>query len=93
MPHTPSLSSGAASALRLDTIKRTARALTSAQVFGLTNLRDGRNWDYGRGRAGGAVSRMFDRMESMGLVTSIPHRLTDFGRKVLAAKLETRKSE
>lgn len=37
-------------------------------------------WDEGRGRAGGAVSRMFDRMASFGLVSKPPYFLTEIGR-------------
>ncbi len=73
-------------ALRLDTIERAAKALTRTQLHGLQRLRDGRPWDFGARRAGGSVSRMFDRMEFAGLCTGAPHRLTMFGRKVLAER-------
>lgn len=42
-------------------------------------------WASGKGRAGGAVSRMFDRMREAGLVTGPPYALTALGRVSLGA--------
>lgn len=86
MPRMPrGLSPGQYVVLRLATIERQAKALTRTQIEALIRIRDQGPlaWCKGRGRAGGAVSRMFDRMEIMGLVTSAPHRLTEHGRQVL----------
>ena len=73
--------------LRHDTIERQAKSLTRTQKDGLQRVRDRgpMAWCAGLGRAGGAVSRMFDRLEVMGLVTRAPHNITEHGRKVLEA--------
>jgi hypothetical protein len=42
-------------------------------------------WDKGRGRAGGAVSRMFDRMKEAGFVTGPPYAPSVEGLAALAA--------
>lgn len=75
------------SALRLDTAIRAASDLTICQVEGLKRIRDRGPgaWCGGMGRAGGAVSRMFDRMAREGLCTYAPHKITPFGRRVLIA--------
>ncbi len=61
--------------------------LTREQIEGLRRVRDGGPyaWCKGRGRAGGAVSRMFERMADMGLVTRAPHEITEKGRVALAS--------
>lgn len=42
-------------------------------------------WAKGRGRAGGAISRMFDRMKDAGFVTGPPYAPTPKGVAALAA--------
>lgn len=83
----PALTPGQAAALRLDTVERTAGGLTRKQADGLRRVRDRGPyaWCEGRGRAGGAISRMFARMVPLGLVNSPPHEITVFGIKVLDA--------
>jgi hypothetical protein len=68
-------------------IEYVAKRLTRPQIAALRRVRDdGPNaWDAGLSRAGGAVSRMFDRLEEMALVTDAPHKITQHGRAVLAA--------
>jgi hypothetical protein len=82
------LSQGAAITLRLDTIEHTAKSLTRTQIHGLIRIRDRGPlaWCHGLGRAGGAVSRMFERMVAQGLCTRAPHEITSFGRAVLKAR-------
>jgi len=60
--------------------------LTTAQLDGLQRIRDQGPgaWCPGtKSRAGGAVSRMFDRMAVAGLCTPPPHTITPVGRKAL----------
>lgn len=40
-------------------------------------------WRDGKGRAGGAVSRLFDRMSAAGYCTAPPHKITKKGREWL----------
>jgi hypothetical protein len=47
-------------------------------------------WCHGAGRAGGAISRMFDRMHDAGLVTGPPYKPTEKALKALA-EIEARK--
>lgn len=62
-----------------------AKTLTKRQIGGMKRIqRSPTDWCDG-GRAGGTVSRMFDRMYEAGLVTKPPYRLTDYGRRVLEA--------
>lgn len=42
-------------------------------------------WAQGRSRAGGSVSRMFDRMKEAGLVKGPPYYTTLLGRKAVRA--------
>lgn len=53
----------------------------------LRRIRDGgaAAWADGKSRAGGAVSRLFDRMVSEGLCTKPPHTITERGTKWLAS--------
>jgi len=76
-------------ALRRDTIERQAKALTWAEIDGLVRVRDRGSlaWCEGHRRAGGAISRMFERMVTKGLVTDAPHEITEHGRHVLAHRL------
>lgn len=62
------------------------KQLTKDQIDALRRIRDRGSsaWCDGRGRAGGAVSRMFDLLRAMGLVTPPPYTITDAGRTVLA---------
>lgn len=78
---------GEAITLRLDTIERQAKALTRTQAAALRRIRDHGpcTWCKGLGRAGGAVSRMFDRLALLGLATVPPHEITKHGRNVLDA--------
>jgi len=64
-----------------------ARPLTSTQLDGLRRIRDHGpdGWQRHKGRAGGAVMRMFDRLEADGYVTAPPYRLTVKGRQALIA--------
>lgn len=61
------------------------RLLTRKQAEGLRRIRDlgPMAWCNG-GRAGGAISRMFDRMAADGLCTKAPHHITDKGREAVA---------
>ena len=68
--------------LRLDTIERQAKALTQAQKDALIRVRD--HGSEARGAAGG-ISRMWNRLETAGLVAGPPYRVTEHGLKVLAA--------
>ena len=72
-------------------IARQAAALTLQQLEALIRIRDRGpcGWDFGIGRAGGAVSRMFDRMAEAGLCTPPPHKITKLGRKVVAARVDS----
>jgi len=80
-----SVSAGQKIALRQSTVEWQAKHLTRNQVAALTQIRDGgpEAWCDGYGRAGGAISRMFDRLTSLGLCTRAPHEITRFGRNVL----------
>lgn len=82
-----SLSHSAGLALKRGTIERQAKSLTRTQLGALRRIRDRGSdaWCDGR-RAGGATSRMFDRLEALGLVTSAPYQLTKSGRDVLALR-------
>ncbi len=73
-------------ALRMDTDRRTAKALTRTQADALRRVRDHGSdaWCKGFGRAGGAVSRMFDRLRHDGLVSGPPYIVTPYGLRVLA---------
>lgn len=75
------------SALKLDTAMRAAKCLTVTQADALRRVRDRGSlaWAAGKGRAGGAVSRMFDRMRTDGLVKGPPYAVTEFGIRVLEA--------
>ena len=60
--------------------------ITDAMAMGLLRIRDRgpEAWCEGiRGRTGGAISRMFDRMGAMGLCTPAPHTITDLGRRAV----------
>lgn len=72
--------------LERDAIEKAAQWLTRTQADGLARIRDRGPlaWCEHRGRAGGAISRMFDRMARDRLCTRAPHEITDFGRAVLA---------
>jgi hypothetical protein len=74
------------SMLRQDTIERAAKELTRSQIDAMKRIRDRGpgGWCFGRGRAGGAVSRMFDRLCAAGLMKGPPFELTPFGEQVLA---------
>lgn len=58
--------------------------LTATQRAALIRIRDNGPfaWCHG-GRAGGATSRMFDRMARIGLCTRAPHEITEVGRAAL----------
>ena len=67
--------------------------LTRAQHDGLIRIRDKgpMAWSSGvRGRSGGAISRMFDRMAELGLCTRAPHQITEAGRQALAEPKDPR---
>jgi hypothetical protein len=57
----------------------------SNQADALRRIRDRgpMAWCEGKGRAGGAVSRLFDRMTSEGLCTRPPHQITAKGHEWL----------
>lgn len=59
--------------------------LNAKQAAALIRIRDHGStaWCQGQGRAGGAVSRMFDRMVAAGLCTPPPYTITDKGRQAL----------
>ena len=61
--------------------------LTPAMIHYMTAVeRDGSGaWDRGAGRAGGAVSRLWDRLVAAGLATPPPRKLTAAGRAALKA--------
>ena len=84
----PALSPGQEIALRRRTIEDAAKALTRTQADALRRIKDKGPlaWCFGVGRAGGAVSRMFDRMAADCLCTRAPHDITKFGREVLIEK-------
>lgn len=79
-----SLSPSQKIALRQSTVEHQAKTLTRRQIDGLRRIRDRgpEAWCDG-GRAGGATSRMFDRLTALGLCTRPPHAITTFGRNVL----------
>lgn len=56
--------------------------LTKAQIDGLIRIRDRGPlaWCEWRGRAGGAVARMMDRLVAAGLLTGPPYEITKLGR-------------
>lgn len=59
-------------------------ALTATQRAALIRVRDNGPLAWCAGsRAGGAVSRMFDRLAEKGLVTKPPHEITEAGRRAL----------
>lgn len=70
-----------------DRLKKTVDSLTKAQIEALVRVRDRGSlaWCAGLGRAGGAVSRMFERMAEQGLVTRVPYEVTKLGADVLRA--------
>ena len=53
---------------------------TQAEALRRIRDRGPEAWCYGKGRAGGAVSRLFDRMAVDGYCTRAPHRITKRGR-------------
>lgn len=63
------------------------RSAERNQADALRRIRDygSMAWCKGKGRAGGAVSRLFDRMTKEGLCTKAPHEITDAGRAWLNA--------
>lgn len=65
--------------------------LTKAMLRQMTFMAEGKPWDFGCGRAGGAVSRMWDRLEKAGYATPIPHRLTTLGLKAVRLHAEKHK--
>lgn len=64
---------------------RTAPALTYKHACAIRRVREigPEAWCDGRGRAGGAVSRMFDRLVAAGLLKGPPYEATPFGIKAL----------
>lgn len=63
-----------------------APRVTDTMAQGLVRIRDRgpEAWcESMRGRPGGAVSHMFDRMVAMGLCTPPPHTITDLGRRAV----------
>lgn len=56
--------------------------LTDTQVEGLRRIRDRGSsaWAQGKDRAGGAVSRMFQRLVDAGQCTGPPYEITKAGR-------------
>lgn len=75
------------SALKLDTAMRAAKALTRTQADAMKRVRERGSlaWAEGKGRAGGAVSRMFDHLKRCGLVIGPPYEVSAFGLRVLEA--------
>lgn len=61
--------------------------LTRTQIDALVRIRDRGPyaWCPG-GRAGGATSRMFERMAEIGLCSLPPIEITTLGRKILTAR-------
>jgi len=55
--------------------------LTKTQIEAMVRIRDRgpSAWCAGKGRAGGAVSRMFDRLRDLGMVEGPPYRCTMLG--------------
>lgn len=73
-----------------DTARRTGNnvpKLTRAQREGMERIRDrGPNaWAGWGSRAGGAISRMFDRLAAEGLVEGPPYKVTARGHEALKA--------
>lgn len=67
-----------------------AERLTKRQREALIRVRDRGPSAWCRGsRAGGAVARMFDRLEEMGLVTKPPYQITAAGRAAVAPKSDS----
>jgi hypothetical protein len=64
-----------------------ALCLTKTQIDALRRIRDHGPyaWCKGRGRAGGAVSRMFDRLADKEFCTRAPHEITAKGLAALIA--------
>lgn len=60
--------------------------LNARRVAALIRVRDRgpEAWCDGFGRAGGAVSRMFDDMADQGLVSRAPHKVTTKGLQAIA---------
>lgn len=56
---------------------------TMMEALWRVHKRGPESWDAGRGRAGGAVSRMFDRMVAAGLVSKPPYIPTPRGLQAL----------
>jgi hypothetical protein len=58
---------------------------TRAQLLGMARIRvyGSTGWCKFQARAGGAISRMFDRMANTGWVTKPPIELTPVGNRVL----------
>lgn len=54
-----------------------------AEALRRVHLRGSNAWCEGHGRSGGAISRMFDRMKAIGLVTGPPYAVTELGLEVL----------
>jgi hypothetical protein len=81
------LSLGEQQMLRADTVERAAKSLTRKQREGMVRIRDRGPyaWAAGQWRSGGAISRMFDRLISAGLVEGPPFKCTAFGLRVLAS--------
>lgn len=70
------------------TITQMAKNLTATQVDAMRRVRDRGSlaWADGKGRAGGAVARMFDRLRDADLVDGPPYVVTEFGKRVLNAR-------
>jgi len=64
--------------------------LSKAQKEALERVRDKgpHAWARGKGRAGGAVARMFERMVVAGLVSGPPYEITEAGRAALTRESE-----
>lgn len=60
--------------------------MTRAQYFALKRIRDEGPSEWVRGvrsRAGGAISRMFDRMAEGGWCTTPPYKITTVGKRAM----------
>ena len=70
-------------------------AMNRTQADALRRIRDHGPlaWCAGKARAGGAVSRLFDRMAADGLCTKAPHKITAKGRKSVKAFEKTEKCD
>lgn len=69
--------------------------MTKTQVDALRRIRDHGSlaWCSGRGRAGGAIARMFDHMAVMGYCTRPPYYITDLGRNMVTEFEKTEKCD